>query len=282
MSTETRTRLGILGGTGGMGSLFARIYTAAGWEVSVRGRTGHEPFSAFLARQDVVMVSVPIDATLGVIAAVAPHLRPDQLLCDLTSLKAGPVEAMRRSAAPCVGLHPIFGPGLTSIAGQTVAVTPATATPEQYGPLLAVLEAAGARLAVTTPEHHDELMAVVQGLAHALSLVLAGTVRELGADLDELLAFTSPVYRIEFGLVGRLLAQDPALYGPILRRNPNVPAVLGAARTALEELADAVDDPGPGSFVRLFEEDAALFASHGAAATAETDRLIRCLAEPER
>ncbi len=276
------TRLGILGGTGGMGSLFARVYEGAGWEVSVRGRTGHEPLPAFLARQDVVMVSVPIDSTLGVIAAVAPHLRRDQLLCDLTSLKAAPVEAMRRSAAPAVGLHPIFGPGLTSIAGQTVAVTPATATEAEYGPLLAVLEAAGARLTFTTPERHDELMAVVQGLAHALSLVLAGTVREIGADLDELLEFTSPVYRIEFGLVGRLLAQDPALYGPILRRNPHVPAVLAAARTALEELADAVDDPGPGSFEDLFAEDAVLFAPYAAAATAETDRLIRCLAEPER
>jgi len=273
-------RIGILGGTGGMGSLFARVYDEAGWKVSARGRTGHEPLPAFLSRQDVVMVSVPIDATLGVIATVGPHLRSDQLLCDLTSLKAAPVEAMRRSAAPAVGLHPIFGPGLDTIAGQTVAVTPATATEAQYGALIAVLEAAGARLAFTTPERHDELMAVVQGLAHALSLVLAGTMRGLGADLDELLGFMSPVYRIELGLVGRLLAQDPALYGPILRRNPHVPAVLAAARGALEELADAVDDPGPGAFVRLFEEDAALFAPYAAAATAETDRLIRCLAEP--
>lgn len=273
------TRLGIIGGTGGMGSLFAGIYRAAGWEVSVRGRTGTEMLPVFLARQDVVMVSVPIDATLGVIAAVALHLRPDQLLCDLTSLKAAPVEAMRRSPAPSVGLHPIFGPGLHSIAGQTIAVTPATASATQYGPLVGVLEKAGARLAFTTPERHDELMAVVQGLAHALSLVLAGTVRGIGADLDELLGFTSPVYRIEFGLVGRLLAQDPALYGPILRRNPGVPAVLAAARAALEELADAVDDPGPGSFQRIFEEDAALFAPYAGAATAETDRLIRCLVE---
>jgi prephenate dehydrogenase len=264
-----------------MGSLFARVYRDAGWEVSVRGRTGREPLPAFLARQDVVMVSVPIDATLGVIAAVAPHLRRDQLLCDLTSLKKEPVEAMRRSTAPAVGLHPIFGPGLETIAGQTVAVTPATATEAEYGTLLAVLEAEGARLAFTTPERHDELMAVVQGLAHALSLVLAGALRGIGTDLDELLRFTSPVYRIEFDLVGRLLGQDPALYGPILRRNPIVPAVLAAARDALEEVCDAVDDPGPGAFQRLFEEDAALFAPYSAAATNETDRLIRCLTVTE-
>jgi predicted dinucleotide-binding enzyme len=98
-------KLGILGGTGGMGSLFARVYEAAGWEVSVRGRTGREPLPAFLARQDVVMVSVPIDVTLGVIAAVAPHLRPDQLLCDLTPRIAGSARETRfrrerRAGAP--------------------------------------------------------------------------------------------------------------------------------------------------------------------------------------
>ena len=266
-----------------MGSLFARIYTAAGWEVSVRGRTGHEPFGAFLARQDVVMVSVPIDATLGVIAAVAPHLRRDQLLCDLTSLKAEPVEAMRRSAAPCVGLHPIFGPGLASIAGQTVAVTPATATEAEYGPLLAVLEAAGARLAVTTPEHHDELMAVVQGLAHALSLVLAGTVRE-----PRRRPRRAPGVHLA-GLPDRVRAR-----GPAPRAGPGAVRPESSAGTRTSRPCSAPRErpwrssrtrsttPGPARFVRLFEEDAALFASHGAAATAETDRLIHCLAEPER
>ena len=58
-------RLGIIGGTGGMGSFFAGVYGAAGWEVSVRGRTEHEPLPAFLARQDMVMVSVPIARPSG-------------------------------------------------------------------------------------------------------------------------------------------------------------------------------------------------------------------------
>ena len=245
---------------GGMGSLFARVYGDAGWEVSVRGRTGHEPMAAFLARQDVVMVSVPIDATLGVIAAVAPHLRPDQLLCDLTSLKAAPVEEMRRSPAPAVGLHPIFGPSVGTLAGQTVAVTPATATAAEYGPLLEVLEAAGARLAFTTPERHDEVMAVVQGLAHTLSLVLAGTMRE-----PRLRPRRGPRVHVP-GLPDRVRARRPAPRagpGPL---RPESSAGIHTSRPSLRpparpsrKLADAVADPGPGAFVRLFEEDAALF-----------------------
>ncbi len=272
-------RLGIVGGTGGMGSLFARVYAAAGWEVSVRGRAGDEPLETFLSRQDVVMVSVPIDATVRVIGEVGSLLSPSQLLCDLTSLKAAPVEAMSRSPAPAVGLHPMFGPGVGGIAGQTIVVTPATASRSACAPLLGVLEAAGARLAFTSPEEHDRLMAVVQGLTHAVSLVMAETIRSLGYDLEGLLAVTSPVYRIELGLAGRLLAQDPGLYGPMLRGNPHLPAVLAVAAGALGDLRDAVGDPGPAAFRDLFAGNAAYFAGYASTATAETDLLIRCLAE---
>ncbi len=272
-------RVGILGGTGGMGTLFARIFGDAGWEVSVRGRTGSEPIASFLARQDVVMVSVPIEVTLGVIAQVAPHLRPDQLLCDLTSLKVGPVAEMARSPAPSVGLHPMFGPGVASLEGQTIVVTPATATEEQCAPLFDLLRGAGAHLTFSTPERHDRVMAVVQGLTHSLTLVMAETMRRLDCDLDEVLSFTSPVYRIELGIVGRLLAQEPALYREILRSNPHVPAVLETCSEALEDLRDTVADPGPGAFTRLFEENAAAYANYAPVATAETDRLIRCLVE---
>ncbi len=272
-------RVGILGGTGGMGTLFARVFRDAGWEVSVRGRTGSEPMPSFLARQDVVVVSVPIEVTLGVIAQVAPHLRPDQLLCDLTSLKARPVAEMSRSPAPAVGLHPMFGPGVASLEGQTIVVTPATATEEQCTPLFGLLRGAGARLTFSTPERHDRMMAVVQGLAHSLTLVMAETMRRLDCDLDEVLSFTSPIYRIELGIVGRLLAQDPALYREMLRSNPHVPPVLEACSEALEDLRDTVADPGPGAFMRLFEENAAAYADYAPVATAETDRLIRCLVE---
>jgi prephenate dehydrogenase len=262
-----------------MGRLFARVLEEAGWAVSVRGRTGKEPLPAFLGRHDVVMVSVPIDVTLGVIAAIAPHLRPDQLFCDLTSLKSAPVAAMARSAAPALGLHPMFGPGVDSIAGQTIVATPATAGEAQYGPLLAVFRDAGARITFTTPERHDRLMAVVQGLTHSLTLVMAETMRRLGCETDEVLAFMSPIYRIELGFVGRLLAQDPGLYRDMLRMNPAVPGVLEVCGEAFEALRDAVDDPGPGAFMRLFEENAKAFASYAPTATAETDRLIRLLAE---
>ena len=64
---------------------------------------------------DLVVVSVPIRDTVRVIGEIAPFLREDQLLCDFTSLKTGPVAAMLRSKAAVIGLHPMFGPTVSSI-----------------------------------------------------------------------------------------------------------------------------------------------------------------------
>src|SRR5512136_573051 len=99
-------KAGIIGGTGKMGGLFAGVLARAGWEVMVSGRSTHLTIRELADRTDLVMVSVPIRETVPVIRAIAPHLRADQVLCDLTSLKVVPVRAMLESRAQVIGFHP--------------------------------------------------------------------------------------------------------------------------------------------------------------------------------
>lgn len=270
-------RLGIIGGTGGMGTFFARVFREAGWEVLVSGQATALTNTDLARTSDVVMVSVPIRKTGAVIEEVAPVLRSDQLLCDLTSLKAAPVAAMLRTGAAVLGLHPMFGPTTPTLAGQTVVACPARVDPDQADLILEVLRAGGARVIEMDPAAHDQLMAVVQGLTHYTTLTLAGTMQRLGVDLDALLGVTSPVYRTEMALVGRLLGQDPSLYAAILQENPAVPAVLDAFREAAAEAERAVRD-GEEEFVDLFTKDAAFFSAYIEEATEESEALVQCLA----
>ena len=48
----------------------------------------------------VILLSVPIRAVEGVMRQLGPLLNPDHLVMDNCSLKAGPLESMRRHA-PC-------------------------------------------------------------------------------------------------------------------------------------------------------------------------------------
>ena len=117
--------IGIIGGTHGIGQWFASFFAGRGYRVHRTGRTSGLSIPELAARCRVVVVSVPIAATLTVIQAVGPLLSGEALLMDLTSLKEEPVrEMLAATRAEVVGCHPLFGPDCPSLAGQNVVLCP--------------------------------------------------------------------------------------------------------------------------------------------------------------
>ncbi|NTV54610.1 MAG: prephenate dehydrogenase/arogenate dehydrogenase family protein, partial [Syntrophaceae bacterium] len=248
-------KAGIIGGTGRMGRLFTPVFEQGGYDVVVSGRSTELTNRDIAEQCDLVIVSVPIHDTVRVIDGIAPLLRNDQLLCDFTSLKVLPVEAMLRSEAEVIGLHPMFGPTVHSLRHQTIIACPARASDARLRHLLALFRSHGAECTITTPEAHDRMMAVVQGLTHFVTLCMADSLRRLGIGIETTEAFTSPVYQIELSLMGRLLSQDPALYADILQLNPFVPEVLSACRSSAGDLLAIVESRDPEAFRHFFDEN---------------------------
>ena len=257
-----------------MGAFFHRVFEKAGWDVMISGRMTPLATSDLASRCDVIMVSVPIRETVRVIHSLAPLLSEDQVLCDLTSIKTGPVQAMLSSRAQVVGFHPMFGPMANGLAGQAIIATPARCEQDALERILEVFRSQGAIVTISTPEEHDRIMAVVQGLTHFVTLGVAETMRRVGMSPQETLAFMSPVYQMEMGLVGRLLSQDPDMYGDMLRENPYIPPVLAACHESLGYIQRAVGDPESGVFREIFLENARYFGGYSQKAAEETDFLI--------
>lgn len=272
-------KLGIIGGTGKMGRLFVPVFERAGFEVLVSGRKTPLKNADLAKTCDIVIVSVPIHDTCRVIGEIAPLLDKDQLLCDFTSLKVRPVEAMLASKADVIGLHPMFGPTVSSLKGQTIIACPARAGKARTEKLLKIFRNEGATCTITTPEDHDKMVAVVQGLTHYVTLCMADTIRRLGMDIRATQAFTSPVYQIELSLMGRLLSQDSCLYADILQQNPFVPDVLSGCRASATELAEVVNSHDPELFRLFFERNSRHLGKYCEEGQKMTDTLIDCMVE---
>jgi prephenate dehydrogenase len=275
--SEREKKAGIIGGTGKIGRLFAGVFERAGYEVLVSGRSTKLSAADLAKHCGTVIVSVPIRATVRVIGEIAPLLTKNQLLCDLTSLKMAPVAAMLRTKAEVIGLHPMFGPTVRSLAGQTIIACPARCTEKECDALLAIFRAEGATCTIATPEAHDRMMAVVQGLTHFVTLCMAESVRRADLDINETRAFTSPVYQIELALMGRLLSQDPDLYADILQQNPFVPEVLAACRSSAAHLAGIVLSQDPDRFRVFFQTNSHYFGKFCREGQEMTDALIDCM-----
>jgi chorismate mutase / prephenate dehydrogenase len=271
--------VGIVGGSGAMGGVLARMFSELGHRVELADLNTPRSAEEVAAEADVVVISVPIAVTEEVIQRVGPKVRPDALLMDVTSIKSGPLACMLNSTrASVVGTHPMFGPGAHSLLGQRVVVCKGRGE-AWYSWLLASFRARGLVVTEAEPEEHDRAMALVQVLTHFQTQVFGLALARSGVPLAESRRFTSPAYLMELYVAARHFAQAADLYGPIEMRNPATAQVTTQFRRAAEELAEILETRDQARFEATFREVRAFFGEFAQEATEQSRFLIDRLVE---
>ena len=252
---DTRQQtVAIIGGKGQMGRCMERLFADLGHAVIIADLdTELTPHDA-AAVGDVVVISVPIDATIDVIRELGPCVREESLLMDVTSIKTGPMKAMLESSkASVVGTHPLFGPSVHSLQGQRMVLTPGRGK-QWHAWLEQMLKARGLLLVAATPEEHDRAMAVVQVLTHFATEVMGKALADIGVPLETTLNFTSPVYLMELLMTARHFTQSPDLYASIQMSNPLTNEVTEAFVRAATEHRAVVAAGDTAGVKAMFEE----------------------------
>jgi prephenate dehydrogenase len=240
-------KLGIIGGEGKMGRLFTPIFKRHVDEVI----TSLDPIETAKSC-DIIVFSVPIEVTEKVIEELLPHIEKRHLLMDFTSLKEGPCRTMMRSKGAVIGLHPLFGPSVSSIKGQTVVLCPVR--PRKWLSWVSgLIKAEGAKGVEIGPKPHDEMMALVQSLVHFCSLLFTETLRCKGVDPKELLKMATPVYKMQLHIAGRILNQSPELYKAIQFENPYFTSLLKSFEEIFKNLREIVEKKDAKGFETFFQ-----------------------------
>lgn len=248
-----KPRIGIIGGTGGMGRWLADFFQREGYQVQVSGRQTGPAFPALAKQCPVVVVSVPIRETCRVIEQVGPFMPPGSLLMDLTSLKEKPVKAMLKSSrSEVIGLHPLFGPKIRSLAGHGLVLCPAR-TKIWVSWIKTIFLNQGAHLIETTPRRHDEWMALVQGLNHLNSITMGLALERSGLDLKELKQYATPMFKIKWAILKKIFSRDSRLYAEIITHNPHIQKVLKDYREGLSEVSKLIDRKDSGQLQKLLD-----------------------------
>lgn len=269
----------IVGGKGEMGRYFTHWFEKSGHRVRWMGRDDWGRASSLCQGIDLALISVPIATTPAIVNRIAPHLPPDCVLADLTSIKKIPLQAMLDAyAGPVVGLHPLFGPTPATLDKQIVVVTPGRDDTACRW-LIDLLMAWGAVVVMSDAEEHDHLMAVVQALRHFATFAFGRFLYRQHLNLNRTLEFSSPIYRLELGMVGRLFAQDPALYADIVFASPERLHLLKQYIAAFAENLEMIEHADKARFVAEFEQVAQWFAPFSDQAMRESSYLIDKLIE---
>ncbi len=231
-------RVAIIGGSGKMGRWFTSFLLKEGKEVIITGRNekklleakeelgveGTTNLPSAVESAGVVLISVPIDNFEEVVKQLQPLLNPRQIVIDITSIKAFPVETMHKyiKTGLVLGTHPVFGPGAKGVRSQNFVLTPTNAKETALAEKIRrYLEERGAQVTLMTPHEHDEMMAVILGLSHFIAIVSADTLLSFN-QLKQMKTIGGPTYKALLTLAESVITEDPELYASIQMNLPNI------------------------------------------------------------
>lgn len=275
---QSKKSICVIGGNGQLGGFFVEQFRLSGHSVCVLDRDDWADAEHLLSNKDLVLLAVPIDDTDATIQRLS-GLSADTLLADITSVKHQPLQQMLKvHSGPVIGLHPMFGPGQSHMARQLLLYTTGR-SPEAADWLLRQFRQWGCYTESLDAEQHDAIMSTVQGLRHFVSFIAGWQLMVNGQSLDELLRVSSPIYRTELALIGRLFAQKPELYVDIWLKGEQTQSVLNAFGDCFKQAESWVINGERTQLINQFKQIAEYFSHSNADFFQQSDTLLEAFRE---
>jgi len=268
----------IIGGYGGMGQIFIKVFKDYGWNVIITGpsrekgeKTAYDFGVKFsddnrIAKDaDITIITVPIEKTIATIKEIAPIVKDGSLIADFTSVKINVCNVLLRwtnKNAEIISIHPMFGPTISDIHGQIFILCPLR-TEKWMSVIEKFLDHCKAKFITATPEEHDKAMSVIQGLTHFTYISIGYALKNLDFNVRESRKFASPIYNLMLDIIGRILSQDPYLYAHIQMENPLTEDVRKNFIESAITLNNAINSKDEKNFVRMMSSSAKHFSDLG-------------------
>ncbi|MBI2634324.1 prephenate dehydratase [Candidatus Peregrinibacteria bacterium] len=265
--------IGIIGGHGQMGRLFADFFRNRGLTVFISDLHTGLSNRQLVQKSDIVIVSVPILKTVKVIEDILPYMSQKSALMDFTSIKEKPVNAMLKGNCEVLGMHPMFG-STNPIPGQTVIFTPTKKSGKWTKWLQEFFKKNKVKIVTMTPKDHDKMMSVAQVLIHSAEIGFVDALRRTKIPPEKLLQYTGKASELKVLLAARLLAQNADLYGNIQLQNQYAKTALLHLQKAVNKLVSILQKNDLRRFKEYFEENKRYLGKYARRAYDESSYMI--------
>jgi prephenate dehydrogenase len=239
-----------------MGRWFTKCFHDEGFSVVVSSRTKSkaealcDEFGVDVARNSVdaldgadwILLCVSIDSLDSVLSEIGPHVRPDQVVMDISSIKEIPVNLLHSHVEHGVtlGTHPVFGPGAKSLRDQNFVLTPVGDEEQTFAAEFREwLEARGANVSVLSPRKHDELMSLVLGFPHFVGLV-AGDAMADNPNFVNAKKVGGATYKLLLTFAEAVSCEEPIFYSNLHMSLPEMEKIEGLFLNKVEEWLNMV------------------------------------------
>jgi prephenate dehydrogenase len=227
----------IIGAEGKMGKWLQNHLPSIGFSViSFDERRGDPP--SVLAETDVVIVSVPVSATIEVIKRTQKHMQQGSILIEITSLKSGIYEEMvkmAREGLEVISLHPMFGPSVQDLTGKTIAIVPLKNLEQEREWAERLFP--GTKIVELDPVEHDKLMTHILSVPYLVNMAIAATMKDMDLVLLKQLSGTS--FALQYTLVQSVTGETTSLIHALLKENRFLEKTVRTLISNMEVLLNA-------------------------------------------
>ncbi|MFX1493472.1 MAG: prephenate dehydrogenase/arogenate dehydrogenase family protein [Promethearchaeota archaeon] len=265
--------LTIIGGSGGMGRVFAKYFKKYGFNIILYARNKQKLEQT--ARQlnvnynlslkesvkdaDIVMLTVPITSTVDIIKAIVPLLKPNSLIFDITSLKHNIIEvyeeARKKYPVNCLSIHPMFGPGIKDMRNYVMLVLKVGGTAnynEIVNNLLDLFKSDGLIINETTPEIHDKRIAMILGVPHMFNILFLNLLRRLNEPLNELTKYTGTTFLLQKVFAESIIQREMEMFADIQMENKEFHKLLDEFEDLLKDYKKIIQSRDKLGFFDMF------------------------------
>lgn len=224
-------------GTGDMSTWFADRLENEGYRIFMSGRSTELRPAEMIAQVDVVMICVPISATVATIEEYGPLIGEGKALV----LLAGESETTLNAALEVTGsgvevmlVHNLWGPQAATMKDKNAIVVRTSRSGRFCSEFEAFLYKHGADIFQDAPAKHDLLMGVGQKLPTVLSVALAMTLEANGITADDIASHCTLTSLYPILAMARVHSQNPRTYAEIM-------ATSGDSRKIVHDFAANID-----------------------------------------
>jgi prephenate dehydrogenase len=203
---------------------------------------------------DLVVLCLPVEAVLETISQVARFMKAGGVLAEVSSVKGdipqALIEAHQKWGISPLSLHPLFGPGATTLKGRRVALIPLIDRAKELRFTERLFPEA--TIVAVDAAVHDRLVAFTLSLIHFINTaLLKALTHEDWKALEELSGTSFTVQRI---LGEALLADRPHVTAALMAMNTHFPKALSQFLKECEVLQRMVETKDIEGLERLLEE----------------------------
>lgn len=270
--------IGIIGGTGKMGTAFKNAFESIGLEVLISDESSPEKEKNIIKNCDWIILSVPIDQTVSVFNRIKNNISKDQIFSDFTSVKSILSDHVQECEFEFISCHPLFGP-LNNFNGQNIVTIPVNTSKMHIyiDKIFKKLELKVTQL--KDFEEHDRYMSLIQGMTHFSHVCFTTAMKKMDLDLDKIMDICSPIYQSNISFSSRITGGDENLYTNIIMDNPINKEVIDMYLDTSKEISSLINNKDYENFKKNFIENRKYLKKHMSSMIEQSNFLVDKMAE---